>query len=141
MVVQRPSQTFRDAFSMGECPWTSWVMTSKAKGSHVPYNVADFSTQASQSGYAVDYATQGAQSGFSENFLNQNSQAGYSCFDAGNDIMTQDYMNHGSQGMFTQSGFNGPLQDDASHSHSLVCMANPNQLQSHVASCTIVNKI
>ncbi|MCI76666.1 regulator of nonsense transcripts 1, partial [Trifolium medium] len=48
------------------------------------------------------YATQGAQGGFPGNFLNQNSQAGYSRFGSGNDFMSQDYMGHGSQGLFTQ---------------------------------------
>ncbi|KAL1083812.1 hypothetical protein V6Z11_D09G222100 [Gossypium hirsutum] len=99
----------------------------KTQGSHVPYNIADFSTQVSQGGYAADYATQGAQSGFLGNFLNQNSQAGYSHFGTGNDFMSQEYMNHGSQGMFTQVGFSDPSQDDASRSHFGV---NPNQLQS-----------
>jgi len=101
----------------------------KSQGSHVPYNVAEFSTQASQSGYAVDYVTQGAQGGFPGNFLNQNSQAGYSRFGTGNDFMSQDYMTHGSQGLFTQVGFNDPSQDDASQSHFGVANANPLQSQ------------
>ncbi|XVE65223.1 hypothetical protein DITRI_Ditri07aG0163900 [Diplodiscus trichospermus] len=128
MPVQGPSQTFRDGFSMGGMSQDFLGDDFKSQGSHVPYNVADFSTQASQSVYAVDYVTQGAQSGFPGNFLNQNSQAGYSRFGAGNDFMSQDYMNHGSQGLFTQVGFNDPSQDDPSQSHFAV--ANPNQLQS-----------
>lgn len=100
----------------------------KSQGSHVPYNVADFNTQASQSGYGVDYVTQGAQGGFPGSFLNQSSQAGYSRFGTGNDFMSQDYMAHGSQGLFTQVGMNDPSQDDASQSHYGV--ANANQLQS-----------
>ncbi|KAF5203603.1 Regulator of nonsense transcripts 1-like protein, partial [Thalictrum thalictroides] len=70
---------------------------------------------ASQSGYGVDYATQGAQTGFPGGFLNQNSQAGYSHFGGGNGFISQDYMAHGSQGLFTQAGFNDPSQDDSSH--------------------------
>ncbi|MBA0796602.1 hypothetical protein Gohar_007361, partial [Gossypium harknessii] len=125
--VQGASQTIRDGFSMGGMSQDFLGEDFKSQGSHVPYNIADFSTQASQGGYAVDYASQGAQSGFPGNFLNQNSQAGYSRFGAGNDFMTQDYMNHGSQGLFTQAGFNDPSQDDASQSH--FGAANPNQLQ------------
>ncbi|XP_039057295.1 regulator of nonsense transcripts 1 homolog [Hibiscus syriacus] len=73
----------------------------------------------------LDFLLADEQSGF---FLNHNSQAGYSRFGAGNDFMSQEYMNHGSQGLFTQAGFNDPSQDDASQSHFGV--ANPNQLQS-----------
>nr|GEX86315.1 regulator of nonsense transcripts 1 homolog [Tanacetum cinerariifolium] len=81
------------------------------QGSHVQYNVADLSTQASQGGYAVDYATHPGS------FLNHNSQAGFSRFGAGNDFMSQDYMGHGSQGLFTQVGFKDPSQDESSQSH------------------------
>ncbi|KAI5327829.1 hypothetical protein L3X38_027225 [Prunus dulcis] len=125
---QGPSQTFRDGFSMAGMSQEFLGDDFKSQGSHVPYNVADFSTQASQSGYAVDYVTQGAQGGFPGNFMNQNSQAGYSRFGTGNDFMSQDYMPHGSQGLFTQVGFNDPSQDDASQNHYGV--ANANQLQS-----------
>ncbi|MBA0709688.1 hypothetical protein Golax_024712 [Gossypium laxum] len=213
MPVQGASQTIRDGFSMGGMSQDFLGEDFKSQGSHVPYNIADFSTQVEAialvaycqpakrpsldlmerernyqgnlldvslgstlqnesglsyfvsklcslpfalgclfyvdfvmyverwaycqkphiasficGGYAVDYASQGAQSGFPGNFLNQNSQAGYSRFGAGNDFMTQDYMNHGSQGLFTQAGFNDPSQDDASQSH--FGAANPNQLQS-----------
>lgn len=41
-------------------------------------------------------------------------------------------MPHGSQGLFTQVGFNDPSQDDASQNHYGV--ANANQLQSQVSS-------
>ncbi|KAF5477696.1 hypothetical protein F2P56_004313 [Juglans regia] len=129
MPVQGPSQTFRDGFSMAGMSQDFLGDDFKSQGSHVPYNVADFSTQASQSGYAVDYVTQGAQGGFPGNFLNQNSQAGYSRFGTGNDFMSQDYMTHGSQGLFTQVGFNDPSQDDASQSHFGVANANPLQSQ------------
>ncbi|XP_044492825.1 regulator of nonsense transcripts 1 homolog isoform X2 [Mangifera indica] len=128
MPVQGASQTFRDGFSIGGMSQDFLGDDFKSQGSHVPYNVADFSTQASQSGYTVDYVTQGAQSGFPGNFLNQNSQAGYSRFGSGNDFMSQDYMAHGSQGLFTQVGFNDRTQDDASQSHFGV--TNSNQLQS-----------
>ncbi|KAM7530930.1 hypothetical protein LguiB_034340 [Lonicera macranthoides] len=128
MGVQGPSQTFRDGFSIGGMSQEFLGDDFKSQGSHVPYNVADFSTQASQGGYGVDYATQGAQGGFPTSFLNQNSQAGYSRFGTGNDFMSQDYMAHGSQGLFTQVGFNDPSQDDASQNHFGV--TNANQLQS-----------
>lgn len=46
-------------------------------------------------------------------------------------------MPHGSQGLFTQAGFNDPSQDDASQSHYGV--ANANQLQSQVFTGTNAN--
>ncbi|KAE9459346.1 hypothetical protein C3L33_08748, partial [Rhododendron williamsianum] len=118
-------------FSMGGMSQDFLSDDFKSQGSHVPYNVADFSTQASQNGYAVDYVnTQGAQAGFPGSFLNQNSQAGYSRFGTGNDFMSQDYMAHGSQGLFTQVGFGDPSQDDASQRH--FGLPNANQFQSQV---------
>ncbi|XP_060207506.1 regulator of nonsense transcripts 1 homolog [Lycium barbarum] len=128
MTVQGPSQTFRDGFSMGGMSQDFLGDDFKSQGSHVPYHVADFSTQASQSGYAVDYVNQGPQAGFPGNFSNQNSQAGYSRFGSGNEFMSQDYMAHGSQGLFTQAGYNNPSQDDSSQNH--FGMSNANQLQS-----------
>ncbi|KAJ8773983.1 hypothetical protein K2173_009414 [Erythroxylum novogranatense] len=128
MAVQGSSQTFRDGFSMGGMSQDFLGDDFKSQGSHVPYNFADFSTQASQSGYAVDYATQGGQGSFPGSFLNQNSQAAYSRFGSGNDFMSQDYMAHGSQGLFTQVGFNETSQDDATQSQ--FGLANPNPLQS-----------
>ncbi|XP_044504128.1 regulator of nonsense transcripts 1 homolog isoform X5 [Mangifera indica] len=131
MPVEGASQSFRDGFSMGGMSQDFLGDDFKSQGSHVPYNVADFSTQqASQSGYTVDYVTQGAQSGFPGNFLNQNSQAGYSRFGSGNDFMSQDYLAQGSQGLFTQVGFNDPTQDDALQTQSHFSVTNPNQLQS-----------
>lgn len=44
-------------------------------------------------------------------------------------------MPHGSQGLFTQVGFNDPSQDDASQSHFGV--ANANSLQSQVFFLTL----
>ncbi|KAK8691018.1 hypothetical protein V6N13_074539 [Hibiscus sabdariffa] len=126
--VQGPGQSFRDGFSMVGMSQDFLGDDFKSQGSHAPYNIGDFSTQASQSGYAVDYVTQGGQGGFPGNFLNQNSQAGYSRFGSGNDFMSQDYMNHASQGLFTQVGYNDVSHDDAAQSHFGV--SNPNQLQS-----------
>uniref|UniRef100_A0A803LU96 Helicase ATP-binding domain-containing protein n=1 Tax=Chenopodium quinoa TaxID=63459 RepID=A0A803LU96_CHEQI len=91
--VKGPSQSFRDGFSMGGMSQDFLGDDFKSQGSHVPYNIAEFSTQASQSGYSVDYATQGPQSGFPGSFLNQNSQAGYSRFGSGSDFMSQGPMN------------------------------------------------
>ncbi|KAI5594482.1 hypothetical protein BDE02_03G076200 [Populus trichocarpa] len=113
--VQGSSQTFRDGFSMGGMSQEFLGDDFKSQGSHVPYNVADFSTQASQGGYAVDYVTQGAQGGFPGNFLNQNSQPGYSRFGSGNDFMSQDYMAHGSQGLFTQGLMNSLYSQPFGH--------------------------
>uniref|UniRef100_A0A166D5Q4 Uncharacterized protein n=1 Tax=Daucus carota subsp. sativus TaxID=79200 RepID=A0A166D5Q4_DAUCS len=124
----QPNQSFRDGFSVGGMSQDFLGDDFKSQGSHVPYNVADFSTQASQSGYTVDYVTQGAQGGFPSSYLNQNSQAGYSRFGSGNEFMSQDYMGHGSQGLFTQVGFNDPSQDDTPQSH--FGLGNASQLQS-----------
>ncbi|KAA3469182.1 regulator of nonsense transcripts 1-like protein [Gossypium australe] len=142
MPVQGASQTIRDGFSMGGMSQVEAILHLKsslafeASFEFLCIKAMFFALCFGlpvlclfcQGGYAVDYASQGAQSGFPGNFLNQNSQAGYSRFGAGNDFMTQDYMNHGSQGLFTQAGFNDPSQDDASQSH--FGAANPNQLQS-----------
>ncbi|KAH7862324.1 hypothetical protein Vadar_003090 [Vaccinium darrowii] len=129
MSLHGQGQTFRDSFSMGGMSQDFLSDDFKSQGSHVPYNVADFSTQASQNGYAIDYVnTQGAQAGFPGSFLNQNSQAGYSRFGTGNEFMSQDYMAHGSQGLFTQVAFGDPSQDDASQRH--FGLPNANQLQS-----------
>ncbi|KAL8088976.1 regulator of nonsense transcripts 1 homolog [Apium graveolens] len=127
MSVQ-PNQSFRDGFSVGGMSQDFLGDDFKSQGSHVPYNVADFSTQASQSGYTVDYVTQGGQGGFPSSYLNQNSQAGYSRFGSGNDFMSQDYMGHGSQGLFTQVGFSDPSQENASQSH--FGLGDASQLQS-----------
>jgi regulator of nonsense transcripts 1 len=43
--------------------------------------------------------------------------------------MSQDYMGHGSQGLFTQVGFSDPLQDDATQNHFNVANSNPLQSQ------------
>ncbi|KAJ4953511.1 hypothetical protein NE237_030343 [Protea cynaroides] len=128
MAAQGLSQTFRDGFSIGGMSQDFLGDDFKSQGSHVAYNVAEFSTQASQSGYGVDYVTQGAQAGFPGSFLNPNTQAGYSHLGTGNDFISQDYMPHGSQGLFTQVGFNDPTHEDASQSH--FGMAGPNPLQS-----------
>ncbi|XP_008786216.2 regulator of nonsense transcripts 1 homolog isoform X1 [Phoenix dactylifera] len=120
--VQGLSQTFREGFSIGGMSQDYLGDDFKSQGSHVAYNVADFSTQASQGGYGVDYVAQG-QAGFPGSYLNQNSQPGYPHLGTGNDFMTQDYMPHGSQGLFTQAGFNDPSQDESSQSH--FSMAGP----------------
>ncbi|KAL9249850.1 Regulator of nonsense transcripts 1-like protein [Drosera capensis] len=105
-VSNMPSQgqSFRDGFSVGGM------------------------SQASQSGYPVDYAAEGAPS-FHGSYLNSNSQSGYSRFGSGNEFMSQDYMAHGSQGLFTQVGFNDPSQEDTPQSHFGIGNANPLQSQ------------
>ncbi|XP_047319933.1 regulator of nonsense transcripts 1 homolog [Impatiens glandulifera] len=132
--VQGPSQNFRDGFSMGGMSQDFLGDDFKSQGSHVPYSVTDFSTQASQGGYATDYVNQGGQGGFPGSFLNQNSQGGYSRFSAGHDFMTQDYMSHGSQGgLLTQVGYNNndpSGQDDTSSQNHFGGVTNANQLQS-----------
>ncbi|CAL5062663.1 unnamed protein product [Urochloa decumbens] len=101
----------------------------KSQGSHVPYNIADFSTQASQGGYGVEF-TQAPQSGYSGNYMNQNAHPGYSHIGATNDIVSQDHMAHGSHGMFTQAGYNDPSQDESSQVHYGMASAAPLQSQS-----------
>ncbi|KAH0649614.1 hypothetical protein KY285_034862 [Solanum tuberosum] len=130
MAIQGPSQTFRDGFSMGGMSQDFLGDDFKSQGSHVPYHVTDFSTQASQSGYVVDYVNQGAQAGFPGNYLNHNSQAGYSHFGSENEFMSQDYMAHGSQGLFTQAGYSDPSQEDSPQNHFGMSNANPLQSQS-----------
>ncbi|KAL5990593.1 Regulator of nonsense transcripts 1-like protein [Asimina triloba] len=130
MPVQGLSQTFRDGFSIGGMSQDFLGDDFKSQGSHVAYNVADFSTQASQGGYGVDYVAHGTQPGFPGSFLNQNSQGGYSHLGTGNDFITQDYMPHGSQGLFTQAGFNDPSHDDSSQTHFGVAGPNPLHSQS-----------
>ncbi|PUZ72141.1 hypothetical protein GQ55_2G369400 [Panicum hallii var. hallii] len=100
----------------------------KSQGSHVPYNIADFSTQASQGGYGVEF-TQAPQSGYSGNYMNQNAHPGYSHIGTTNDIVSQDHMAHGSHGMFTQAGYNDPSQDESSQMHYGMASAGPLQSQ------------
>ncbi|XP_020577685.1 regulator of nonsense transcripts 1 homolog isoform X1 [Phalaenopsis equestris] len=122
--VQGLSQTFRDGFSIGGMS-QDYGDDFKSQGSHVAYNVADFSTQVSQSGYGLEYASQGPQAGF-PSYLNQNTQQGFTHIGTGNGFISQDYMQHGSQGLFTQAGFNNPSQDESLQSH----FGGPGPLQS-----------
>ncbi|GJZ38779.1 regulator of nonsense transcripts 1 homolog isoform X1 [Tanacetum coccineum] len=130
-MTQGQGQTFRDGFSVGGMSQEFLGDDFKSQGSHVPYNGAEFSTQASQGGYHVDYVNPATQGGFPGSYLNQNSQAGYPRFGAGNDFMSQDYMGHNSQGLFTQVGFNDPSQDDASQTQFGV--AHTDSLQTQVS--------
>ncbi|KAG2645482.1 hypothetical protein PVAP13_2KG426600 [Panicum virgatum] len=100
----------------------------KSQGSHVPYNIADFSTQASQGGYGVEF-TQAPQSGYSGNYMNQNAHPGYSHIGTTNDIVSQDHMAHGSHGVFTQAGYSDPSQDESSQMHYGIASAGPLQSQ------------
>ncbi|KAL0792963.1 hypothetical protein Bca101_064340 [Brassica carinata] len=126
------SQAFRDGF-MGGISQDFLGDDFKSQGSHVPYNMGDYSTQG---GYAVDYATQGAHGAFPGNFMNQNSQGGYSRFSGSNDFMSQEYMAHGAQGLFTQAGFIDSSQDDGQqnpfgvNNPSLQSQGLPNSLYS-----------
>jgi len=128
MPVQGLSQTFRDGFSIGGMSQDFFGDDFKSQGSHVPYNIADFSTQASQGGYGVEF-TQAPQSGYSGNYMNQNAHPGYSHIGTTNDIVSQDHMAHGSHGMFTQAGYNDPSQDESSQMHYGRASAGPLQSQ------------
>nr|CAB3454372.1 unnamed protein product [Digitaria exilis] len=129
MPVQGLSQTFRDGFSIGGMSQDFFGDDFKSQGSHVPYNIADFSTQASQGGYGVEF-TQAPQSGYSGNYMNQNAHPGYSHIGTTNDIVSQDHMAHGSHGMFTQAAYNDPSQDESSQMHYGMASAGPLQSQS-----------
>ncbi|MCD7448445.1 Regulator of nonsense transcripts 1-like protein [Datura stramonium] len=96
MAVQGPSQTFRDGFSMGGMSQDFLGDDFKSQGSHVPYHVADFSTQ--------------------------------------------DYMAHGSQGLFTQAGYNDPSQEDSPQNHFGMSNANPLQSQKSTGSTSSAEK-
>ncbi|CAL9164433.1 regulator of nonsense transcripts 1 homolog isoform X1 [Musa acuminata AAA Group] len=129
MPVQGLGQAFRDGLSVGGMSQDFIGDDFKSQGSHVAYNVADFSAQASQSGFGVDYVSQGPHAGFPGSYLNQSTQPGYSHLGTGNDFLfQQEYMPHGSQGLFTQAGFNDPSQDESSQSH--FGMGGPSSLQS-----------
>jgi hypothetical protein len=52
----------------------------------------------------------------------------------------QDYMGHGSQGLFTQVGFSDPLQDDATQNHFNVANSNPLQSQVSLVSAFFLRK-
>ncbi|KAH7280363.1 hypothetical protein KP509_37G063700 [Ceratopteris richardii] len=114
MPSQGLSQNVRDGFSLGGMSQDFLGDDFKSQGSHVAYNVAEFSTQGGQGGYGVDYVAQATQGSFAGEFLNSSSQSGYNHASQGNDFGTQDYMSHGSQGLFTQVGYNDRLQDDPS---------------------------
>ncbi|KAK9067995.1 hypothetical protein SSX86_012106 [Deinandra increscens subsp. villosa] len=128
-MTQGPSQALRDGFSVGGMSQDFLGDDFKSQGSHIPYNAVDLSTQASQGVYGVDYFNPATQAGFHGSFLNQNSQAGFPRYGVGNDFMSQDYMGHGSQGLFTQVGFKDPSQDDSSQSHFNAATTNPLQTQ------------
>ncbi|VAH29876.1 unnamed protein product [Triticum turgidum subsp. durum] len=131
MPVEGLSQTIRDGFPVGGMSQDFFGDDFKSQGSHVAYNIADFSTQASQGGYAVEY-TQGPQSGYPGNYLNQSAHPGYPHMGATNDIVSQDHMAHGSHGMFTQAGYNDQSQDESSQMH--YGLGAPGHLQSQ--ACT-----
>ncbi|KAJ3678718.1 hypothetical protein LUZ60_002521 [Juncus effusus] len=118
--VQGMSQTFRDGgFSMGGGMSQEFYGGDdfKSQGSHVGYNMADFSPQ-SQGGYSMEYASQAPtpQGGYLGSYSNAHSSY------PSNDLISQEHMNHGSHGMFTQAPYNDPYnnepsQDDPSHLH------------------------
>ncbi|CAM6082950.1 unnamed protein product [Calypogeia fissa] len=111
---QTLSQNLRDGFSLGGMSQDFLGDDFKSQGSHVAYTGAEFSTQASQGGYGVEYVTQGSQGAYSSDFMNQNSQGGYQHGSTGNDFISQDFIAHGSQGLFTQVGFSDRTQDGPS---------------------------
>eukprot|EP01018_Ginkgo_biloba_P012870 Gb_10557 [translate_table: standard] len=114
--TQGSSQNLHENYSVVGTSQDFFGDDFKSQGSHVAYNVADFSSQAFQNVYGGDYVTQGSQGTFTGDVLNQNSQSGYSQSGAGSGFMSQvqDYIPHGSQGLFTQVGFSEHPPDEPS---------------------------
>lgn len=115
MQSQGLSQNLRDGFPLGGMSQDFLGDDFKSQGSHVAYTGPEFSTQA---GYGVDYVTQGSQGAYSGDFITQNSQGAYALPPGGSDFNSQDFISHGSQGLFTQVGFSDRTQDGpATQSH------------------------
>lgn len=126
------------------------------KASQSGYAV-DYATQGAQGGFPGNFLNQNSQAGYSRfgsgnDFMSQVAEVAINeafflnlgCFVLlvlifplffGN---SQDYMAHGSQGLFTQVGFSDPLQDDATQSHFNVANANPLQSQVSCSSSVFI---
>ncbi|WMV43439.1 hypothetical protein MTR67_036824, partial [Solanum verrucosum] len=100
----------------------------------------------SQPGYASNMAIQGpsqtfrdgfSMGGMSQDFLGDDfkSQGSHVPYHV-TDFFTQDYMAHGSQGLFTQAGYSDPSQEDSPQNH--FGMSNANPLQSQVTALLIL---
>ncbi|KAG0473070.1 hypothetical protein HPP92_014927 [Vanilla planifolia] len=89
------------------------------------YGHLSIAIKASHGGSAVAYVAQGPQGGF-PSYMNQNTQPGYTHIGTGGDFISQDYMPHATQGLFSQTGFADPSKDEPSHNH----FVSPGPLQS-----------
>jgi regulator of nonsense transcripts 1 len=67
--------------------------------------------QVLQGGYGMEYVTQGSQGVYTGDFITQNSQTSFAHPSAGTDFVSQDFLAHGSQGLFTQVSYPNRNQD------------------------------
>nr|CAB3458011.1 unnamed protein product [Digitaria exilis] len=95
MPVQGLSQTFRDGFSIGGMSQDFFGDDFKSQGSHVPYNIADFSTQDHMAHGSHGMFTQAA---YNDPSQDESSQMHYGMASAG-PLQSQSMMNP----MYTQS--------------------------------------
>ncbi|KAH8947378.1 hypothetical protein BDL97_11G037900 [Sphagnum fallax] len=86
-MTQGLSQNLRDGFSLGGM------------------------SQTMQGAYDVEYVGQGSQGVHTGDFITQNSQTSFAHPSAGSDFVSQDFLVHGSQGLFTQVNFPDHSQD------------------------------
>jgi len=114
MHSQSLSQNLREGFTLGGMSQDLFGEDFKSQGSHVAYTGQDFATQGT---YGMDYSTQGNQSGYVGDFITQNSQPGYTHQSVGNDFISQDFLSHATDGLFTQGGFNDRTQDLSTQNH------------------------
>jgi regulator of nonsense transcripts 1 len=108
LMTQTLSQNMRDGFTLGGMSQDFFGEDFKSQGSHVAYGGQDFATQGT---FGMDYSTQANQGGYGGDFITQNSQPGFSHQAGGSDFTTQDFLGHGSDGLFTQGAFNDRTQD------------------------------
>jgi regulator of nonsense transcripts 1 len=76
--------------------------------------VCDFTSQTLQGGYGMEYTSHGSQGGYTGDFITQNSQTSFTHPSTGTDFVSQDFLAHGSQGLFTQVSFPDRTQDASS---------------------------
>jgi regulator of nonsense transcripts 1 len=76
--------------------------------------VCDFTSQTLQGGYGMEYTSHGSQGGYTGDFITQNSQTSFTHPSPGTDFVSQDFLAHGSQGLFTQVSFPDRTQDASS---------------------------
>ncbi|KAH9539277.1 hypothetical protein CY35_15G049600 [Sphagnum magellanicum] len=110
-MTQGLSQNLREGFSLGGMSQDYLGEDFKSQGSQVAYGGQEFSTQVLQGGYGMEYVTQGSQGVYTGDFITQNSQTSFAHPSAGTDFVSQDFLAHGSQGLFTQVSYPNRNQD------------------------------